>query len=104
MAESLQAFKAGVFKALAHPTRIRILELLREGEKSVSEMQELLGAEGSTVSQQLSVLRLTNLVETRRAGNVIFYRLRDRQVTKLLDVAQGLYKAHVTDLLSIGNK
>jgi ArsR family transcriptional regulator len=70
MAPSLQSFKAEVFKAMAHPARIRILELLREGEKSVGEMQLALSAEGSIVSQHLAVLRMTSLVDTvKRAAS-----------------------------------
>jgi DNA-binding transcriptional ArsR family regulator len=98
MPGSLQSFKAELFKALAHPARIRILELLREGEQSVTEMQLALSAEGSTVSQQLAILRMKNLVDTRKEGNVIFYSLRDRQVNKLLDVARQIFEAHVIQL------
>ena len=94
MPGSLQSFKAELFKALAHPARIRILELLRDGEKSVTEMQLALSAEGSSVSQQLAILRM-------KKGNVIFYRLRDRQVNKLLDVARQIFEAHVVQLQSI---
>lgn len=101
MPRSLQSFKADLFKGLAHPARIRILELLREGEKSVTEMQLALSAEGSTVSQQLAILRMKNLVDTRREANVVFYRLRDRQVNKLLDVARQIFEAHVIQLQSI---
>lgn len=101
MSGSIQSFKAELFKALAHPARIRILELLRDGEKSVTEMQLALSAEGSSVSQQLAILRMKNLVDTRRKGNVIFYRLRDRQVNKLLDVARQIFEAHVIQLQSI---
>lgn len=100
MSGSIQSFKAELFKALAHPARIRILELLRDGEKSVTEMQLALSAEGSSVSQQLAILRMKNLVDTRRKGNVIFYRLRDRQVNKLLDVARQIFEAHVIQLQS----
>ncbi len=79
--QSLQRFKAEFFKALAHPTRIRILELLRNGEKSVGELQQEIAREGSTVSQQLAILRMKNVVDTRRVGNVIYYRLRDSRST-----------------------
>ena len=101
MPHSLQSFKAELFKALAHPARIRILELLREGEKSVTEIQLALSAEGSTVSQQLAILRMKNLVDTRRERNVIYYRLRDRRVNKLLDVARQIFEAHVIQLQSM---
>ena len=101
MAESLQSFKADLFKALAHPARVRILELLRDGEKSVSELQLGLGTEGSTVSQQLAILRMKNLVHTRKAGTQIYYRVRDAQVTQILDVARAMFDAHLAQLQSI---
>jgi DNA-binding transcriptional ArsR family regulator len=96
--QSLQRFKAEFFKALAHPTRIRILELLRHGEKSVGELQQQMASEGSTVSQQLAILRMKNLVDTRKAGNSIYYRLRDPQVSDLLDVARRIFDSHVIEL------
>jgi DNA-binding transcriptional ArsR family regulator len=98
MPEALQQFKAELFKALAHPTRIRILELLREGERSVGNLQVTLALEGSVVSQQLAILRMKNLVDTRRAGNSILYRLRDAQVNELLDVARHMFDAHVIEM------
>lgn len=101
MNQSLQRFKAEFFKALAHPTRIRILELLRNGEKSVGELQQQLASEGSTISQQLAILRMKNLVETRKAGNSIYYRLRDPQVNELLDVARRIFESHVIELRSM---
>lgn len=101
MAESLQRFKAELFKALAHPTRIRILELLRDGEKRVSQLQLELAMEGSSVSQQLAILRMKNLVDTRKAGNLIYYRLRDPQVNDLLDAARRIFEAHVIELQSM---
>jgi DNA-binding transcriptional ArsR family regulator len=101
MPEALQQFKAELFKALAHPTRIRILELLREGERSVGNLQVTLALEGSVVSQQLAILRMKNLVDTRRAGNSILYRLRDPQVNQLLDVARHMFDAHVIEMYAM---
>ncbi|HSP10537.1 MAG TPA: metalloregulator ArsR/SmtB family transcription factor [Candidatus Dormibacteraeota bacterium] len=101
MTESLQGFKAELFKALAHPARIRILELLRAGEKSVTELQLALSSEGSTVSQQLAVLRMKNLVDTRKSGNNIYYRLRDQQVNDLLAVARRMFDTHLVQLQSM---
>ncbi len=57
MPHTLQGFKAELFKALAHPARIKVLEHLRSGERTVSELQALLDIESSTVSQQLAILR-----------------------------------------------
>ncbi len=98
---SLQRFKAEFFKALAHQTRIRILELLRNGEKSVGELQQEMASEGSTVSQQLAILRMKNVVDTRKVGNVIYYRLRDPLVNDLLDVARKIFDSHVIELKSM---
>jgi ArsR family transcriptional regulator len=104
MPQSLQTFKAELFKALGHPTRVRILELLREGEKSVSQLIAELGVEGSTASQQLSILRMKNLVDTRKEGSLIFYRIRDAQVNELLDVARRIFDTHLGQLRSMGNE
>jgi DNA-binding transcriptional ArsR family regulator len=103
MTESLQGFKAELFKALAHPTRIRILELLRDSEKSVTELQLALGAEGSTVSQQLAILRMKNLVDTRKSGNNIYYRLRNPHVNDLLAVARRMFDTHLVQLQSMSS-
>jgi DNA-binding transcriptional ArsR family regulator len=102
MPQSLQTFKAELFKALGHPTRVRILELLRDGEKSVSQLIAELGDEGSSASQQLSILRMKNLVDTRRVGSLIFYRTLDPQVNDLLDVARRIFDTHVGQLRALG--
>ncbi|TGV04977.1 ArsR family transcriptional regulator, partial [Mesorhizobium sp. M00.F.Ca.ET.186.01.1.1] len=67
----LQQFKANFFKALGHPLRIRILELLAEGDKNVNELQTLIGSEGSAVSQQLAILRNNNIVYGTKDGNKV---------------------------------
>lgn len=73
-----KARKAAEFlKALAHENRLLILCLLSEQERSVTELEDLLALSQPTVSQQLARLRLDGLVETRRDGRVIFYRLAD---------------------------
>lgn len=87
----LQAFKAEFFKALAHPLRIRILECLATGPRSVQELQEALSADQPTVSQQLAVLRTKNVVVTRKQGTVVNYDLRDPAVRELLEVARRLF-------------
>ncbi|MBI2216294.1 MAG: helix-turn-helix transcriptional regulator [Candidatus Rokubacteria bacterium] len=87
----LQVFKADFFKALAHPLRIRVLELLRAGEKSVQELQQALGVDQSTVSQQLAVLRRQSIVSARKEGTSVRYAVRDRRVSDLLDVARAIF-------------
>ena len=87
----LQTFKAAFFKALAHPARIRILEELVHGERSVQEIQAALGLEQPVVSQQLSVLRANNVVVARKTGVSVRYTLRDQLVADLLVVARQIF-------------
>jgi ArsR family transcriptional regulator len=87
----LQAFKADFFKALAHPARIHILELLRVSERGVQELQGELGLDQSTVSQQLAVLRAKNIVRARKVGTTVRYAVVDPLVGDLLDVARGIF-------------
>jgi ArsR family transcriptional regulator len=88
--------KAEFFKALAHPARIRVLELLSEREHAVSEMLPEVGLEAAHLSQQLSVLRKMNLVVTRKEGSTVFYSLVSPQVAELLMVARRI----LTEVLS----
>jgi ArsR family transcriptional regulator len=82
--------KAEFFKALAHPVRIRVLELLSAREHSVSEMLPEIGIEAAHLSQHLSVLRKMNLVVTRKEGLVVFYSLVSPRVAELLAVARSI--------------
>ena len=97
----LQGFKAELFKALSHPVRIRILELLRAGELTVSELQTRLEIEPSSVSQQLAVLRGRQLVIGRKDGNSVYYRVVDPQVFDLLDVARAMFERHLLSLQAL---
>ena len=94
----LQEFKSELFKALAHPVRIRILELLRAGEQTVSELQAQLEIDPSSVSQQLAVLRNRRLVTGRKQGTSVYYRAQDEQVYALLDTARAMFDQHLLDL------
>lgn len=94
---SLQAFKADFFRALAHPLRIRILETLGAGERTVQELQHALGVEQPIVSQQLAVLRGKKIVTARKSGNAVQYALSDALVTKLLAVARDIFNNHLAE-------
>ena len=96
--QRLRGFKAELFKALAHPARIHILELLRTGERTVSELQAELGIEPSSVSQQLALLRAKHIVEGRKSGTSVRYRAVDETVFKLLDAARELFNNQLVDL------
>ena len=82
--------KAELFKAIGHPARIRVLEVLSEGERSVSDMQPLVGIESSHLSQQLGILRRAGLVTTRKEGASVIYSLADPTLAELLAVAKRL--------------
>jgi ArsR family transcriptional regulator len=99
----LQVFKAELFKALSHPVRIRILELLRVREMTVSELQSQLEIEASSVSQQLGVLRARQLVVGRKEGTSVFYRVVDPQVFALLDVARAMFERHLQALQAMAD-
>ena len=91
LSPDLQSFKAEFFKALAHPIRIRLLEVLRHGGRSVQELQARLDLDQSIVSQQLAILRAKNIVTARKEGTTVRYAVRDPLVGDLLDVARRVF-------------
>ena len=95
MPDELQLFKAAFFRALAHPLRIRLLELLVKGDRSVQELQEALGLEQPVVSQQLAVLRANNIVAGRKEGVSVRYGIRDPLIGDLLDTARRIFNNHL---------
>lgn len=87
-----QARKASdLLKALSHEVRLVILCLLSEGEKSVSELEDILTVPQAAVSQQLARLRLEGLVQTRREGRMIFYSLVDDEVSSIITTLYDLF-------------
>lgn len=78
-------------KAISHEGRLMILCHLASGEKSVTELEELLSARQAAVSQQLSRLRLEGLVKPRRDGKAIYYSLTDDRSTQIIDVVYNLF-------------
>lgn len=95
MPQQLANFKAEFFKALAHAIRIRILDCLRDGEKGVNELSEILKIEPANVSQQLAILRVRNIVIGRKVGSNVFYSVSDRTLFRLLDVAKDIFNNHL---------
>ncbi|MEU6934090.1 MULTISPECIES: metalloregulator ArsR/SmtB family transcription factor [unclassified Streptomyces] len=96
MSAPLYQLKAEFFKTLGHPVRIRVLELLSVREHGVSEMLTEIGVEAAHLSQQLAVLRRSNLVVARREGSGVFYSLTDPQVAELLAVARSILSGVLT--------
>lgn len=105
MDPDLQQFKAEFFKALAHPIRIQILELLRNGDQFVHELQSQMNAtSAAVVSQQLAILRAKNVVKGEREGNKVRYSVKDEAIFELLDVAKKIFNNHLSDTISLFNK
>jgi ArsR family transcriptional regulator len=102
MQDSLRHFKAGIFQALAHPTRIAIVELLRdEGKVAVSRIYERLELEQPNVSQHLAVLRSKQIVIGHKDGNQVFYAMRDPILGKILDLMRQYFQANLKEALQL---
>ncbi len=98
MQDSLRRFKAGIFQALAHPSRIAIVELLRdEHEVPVSRIYEQLGLEQANASQHLAVLRSKQIVVGRKQRNQVLYSLRDPILGKVLDLMRQCFLNYLNE-------
>lgn len=89
--------KAEFFKTLGHPARIRVLEVLREGERTVNELVPEVGIEASHLSQQLGVMRRAGLVQGRKEGTSVWYSVADPAVFELLDVARRILTTSLSE-------
>lgn len=97
MPDTLRRFKAEFFQALAHPTRIAIIEQLRDGELSAGTLLDRLGIEQANLSQHLAVLRSKHIVLNRKVGNQVFYSVRDRLIVDVLDIMRQYFHAHLEE-------
>ncbi|MFD9125382.1 ArsR/SmtB family transcription factor [Kitasatospora sp. NPDC059571] len=97
MSVPLYQVKAEFFKTLAHPVRIRVLELLSERDHAVSEILPEVGVEAAHLSQQLAVLRRGNLVAARREGAAVVYSLTSPEVADLLHIARSILSGVITN-------
>jgi DNA-binding transcriptional ArsR family regulator len=97
----LRAYKASVFQALAHPTRIAILEILRDGPLSAGAMQEKLGVEQANLSQHLAVLRGKQIVVNRKEGNQVFYSLGSPLLVEVLDTMRRYCLEHLNEAIQM---
>jgi ArsR family transcriptional regulator len=101
MQNMLREYKASMFQALAHPTRIAILEVLREGEISAGAIQERLGIEQANLSQHLAILRSRRIVIARREGNQVFYSLGSKVLAKVLDLMRQHFQANLAEAVQM---
>jgi DNA-binding transcriptional ArsR family regulator len=101
MNEALQKFKADIFQALAHPTRIAMVDALRDGELTAGALIDKLQLEQANGSQHLAVLRAKRIVVNRKAGNQVYYSLRDPVLLEVLDLLRRYFHSHLHDTLSL---
>ncbi len=101
MQDALRKFKAQVFQALAHPTRIAIIEALRDGELPAGKLLELLQVEQANLSQHLAVLRSKHVLVNRKVGNQVFYAVRDPVLIEVLDLLRQYFFSHLNETLAM---
>ncbi len=92
-AQALFGARARIMKALAHPTRLFIVDELSRGERCVRELTKMIGADVSTVSKHLSVLRSAGIVADERRGTQIFYSLKCPCVTRFISCTETVLKS-----------
>ena len=101
MPNQLRAYKASIFQALSHPTRIAIVEILRNGELSAGAIQERLAVEQANLSQHLTILRNRQIVVNRKEGNQVFYSLRDPSLVQVLDLMKRYCQQHLSEAVQL---
>ena len=101
MFSPLRQFKAGIFQALAHPTRIAIVELLRDGEVSAGAIIEQIGVEQANASQHLALLRSRQIVIGRKEGNQVFYSLRSPLIVEVLDIMRRYFEQQLGEAMEM---
>jgi DNA-binding transcriptional ArsR family regulator len=99
--EAIRKFKASIFQGLGHPTRLAIVELLRDGELCVGAIFGRLGVEQSTISQHLAILRMKRIVTSRKDGNQVFYSLRDPVLRDVLDLMRRYAASHIAEDMAL---
>ena len=101
MGDALRRFKSEIFQALAHPTRIAIVEALRDGELSAGQLIERLGIEQANASQHLAILRAKHVLVNRKAGNQVFYSIRDPALIKVLEILRRYFYSQLSSTVSM---
>jgi ArsR family transcriptional regulator len=101
MSDALRQFKSEIFQGLAHPTRIAIVELLRDGELSAGGLIEKLRIEQANASQHLAVLRAKQIVVSRKVGNQVYYSIRDRALIEVLDILRRYFYAQLDSTVTM---
>lgn len=96
-AQPIHTIKAEFFRTLGHPARVRVLELLKGGEKTVGDLQAELGIDSSGASQHLSVMRRQGILEARKEGTSVYYSVRDPRIFQMLESARQVIGSHLEE-------
>jgi len=96
--------KADLLKPLGQPTRLKILELLAQGERCVCEIFPAIQEEQSNVSRHLAILKSVGVLTSRKEGQMVHYRVRDPQVFRLLDGVSALLKGHIEERKTLSRR
>jgi len=94
VANNIYNLQADTLKAIAHPTRIEILQQLQQGERCVCEIFPALNIEQPNVSRHLSILKKEGIVSSRKEGLKVIYRVNDQRIFKILDLVTEMLKEH----------
>lgn len=90
MSEMGNQFIANIFKALSHPTRLHIVQLLQEGPLCVCDILPQIDSEQSNTSQHLAVLRNQGIVESKKEGSMVIYRIKSPEIYAMIDIAEQI--------------
>jgi ArsR family transcriptional regulator len=101
MSQELRSFKAEIFQGLAHPTRIAMVEALRDGERTAGQLTAELGLEQANASQHLAALRARHIVVARKEGNQVYYALRDPALIEVLDILKRYFYSQLSQTMSM---
>jgi len=99
--DPIYELKSDFFRVLGHPARIKILELLRDGEQSVGELQAGLKLDSGGTSQHLAALKRHGLLDSRRERTSVYYRVRDPRMFQLLETATQVLTSNLADATSL---
>ncbi len=101
MFEEMFLSQADIFKSMAHPARLQILSLLRDGERCVCEIFPAVGIEQSCTLRHLSILKKEGLLSSRKEGLNVIYRIKDPRVNLMLDLSEDVMRSFWQDKLKV---
>jgi ArsR family transcriptional regulator len=95
--ETIQQLKAEFFRTLGHPARLRVIGLVRDGEKTVGQLQAELGIDSSGASQHLAAMRRAGILEARKEGTSVHYSVRDPRIFQMMESARQVIGSHLEE-------